>query len=69
VVPVLLLDLWPAVVTSVAWGALALTALSVRLARAQGVRAGPVVLEHLAVGAAVIALAHAVGRWIGALFG
>lgn len=69
VVPVLLLDLRSAVVASVAWGGLALAALSVRLARAQGVRPVPVVLEHLAVGAAVIALAHFVGRWIGATFG
>ena len=67
-VPVLVFDLATAVAASVAWGAIALSALSHNLARLQGVRVWPVVAEHLAVGAAVVAISHFVGRWIGAAF-
>jgi VIT1/CCC1 family predicted Fe2+/Mn2+ transporter len=63
-VPVLVFDLNTAVVASVAWGVLALAALSYHLARLQGGRAWPVVTEHLAVAAAVIAISHFVGRFI-----
>jgi hypothetical protein len=34
----------------------------------QGVRAWPVVAEHLAVAATVVAISHFVGLWIAALF-
>jgi VIT1/CCC1 family predicted Fe2+/Mn2+ transporter len=67
-VPVLALELATAVIASVAWGAVALAALSHHLARLQSVRAWPVVAEHLAVAAAVVAISHLVGRWIGAVF-
>ena len=63
-IPVLVFDLTTAVVASVAWGVLALAALSYHLARLQGGRAWPVVAEHLAVAAAVIAISHFVGRFI-----
>jgi VIT1/CCC1 family predicted Fe2+/Mn2+ transporter len=67
-VPVLAFELATAVAVSVAWGVVALAALSHHLARLQGVRAWPVVAEHLAVAAAVIAISHLVGRWIAAAF-
>ena len=66
-VPVILLDLDAAVAVSIAWGALALSLLSWNLARSQGVKAGPVVAEHLVVGAFVIVAAHLIGRWISSL--
>jgi len=65
---VLVFDLTTAVIASVAWGILALAALSYHLARLQGGRAWPVVTEHLAVAAAVIAISHYVGRFIGGAF-
>jgi VIT1/CCC1 family predicted Fe2+/Mn2+ transporter len=67
-VPVLLFDLDAAVIASIAWGIVALAALSHHLARLQSVRAWPVVAEHLAVAAAVVAISHFVGRWIAAAF-
>jgi VIT1/CCC1 family predicted Fe2+/Mn2+ transporter len=67
-VPVLLFDLTTAVMVSVAWGGIALTALSHHLARLQGVKAWPVVAEHLGVAAAVIAISHFVGRFIANVF-
>jgi VIT1/CCC1 family predicted Fe2+/Mn2+ transporter len=67
-IPVLAFELTTAVALSVAWGAVALAALSHHLAKLQGVRAWPVVAEHLAVAAAVVAISHFVGRWIAAAF-
>ena len=67
-VPVLLFDLTTAVMASVAWGVIALAALSHHLARLQGVRAWPVVAEHLGVAAAVVAISHFVGRLIANVF-
>ncbi len=66
--PVILLDLDAAVVVSILWGALALSLLSWNLARSQGVKAGPVVAEHLVVAAVVIAASYLVGRWISTVF-
>jgi len=63
-VPVLAFDLTTAVIASVVWGFAALAGLSYHLARLQGGRAWPVVTEHLAVAAAVIAISHFVGRFI-----
>jgi VIT1/CCC1 family predicted Fe2+/Mn2+ transporter len=67
-VPVILLDLDAAVVVSILWGALALSLLSWNLARSQGVKAGPVVAEHLVVAAVVITASYLVGRWISSVF-
>ena len=67
VVPVLVLDLDLAVVVSVVWGGFALTALSLDLARRQGVAARPLVVEHLGVGVLVVATAHLVGLAISSL--
>lgn len=67
-IPVLVLDLDIAVIVSVVWGAVALSLLSWNLAQTQGVKARPVVTEHLAVAALVISVAHLVGRWISSAF-
>jgi VIT1/CCC1 family predicted Fe2+/Mn2+ transporter len=66
-IPVGLLDLDAAVVVSIVWGASALTALSWDLARRQGLKPRPVVVEHLVVAALVVAAAHLVGLGISAL--
>jgi len=67
-IPVILLDLDTAVGVSILWGALALSLLSWNLARSQGVKAGPVVTEHLVVAAVVITASYLVGRWISSVF-
>lgn len=66
-IPVVVLSLDTAVIVSMVWGGCALTALSVDLARRQGVGAGQLVLEHLTVGAFVVAAAHLVGMGIAAV--
>ncbi|HVR28341.1 MAG TPA: hypothetical protein VMS86_02310 [Thermoanaerobaculia bacterium] len=67
-VPVLVLDLPAAVLASVAWGIVALATMSYHLARLQGVKAWPVVTEHLAVAATVVVISHYVGRLIASVF-
>lgn len=66
--PVLLLELRAAVVASVVWGGLILVVLSLFVARQRRVRALPVVLEHLAVAAAVVVATHLLGLTVGRLF-
>lgn len=60
-VPVLALDLDTAVIVSIVWGAVALSALSYTVAVGQGSRPWPVVAEHLAVGAFVVVAAQLIG--------
>lgn len=67
-IPVLVLDLDTAVIVSVLWGAVALSLLSWNLAQTQGIKARPIVTEHLAVAALVITVTHLVGRWISSSF-
>ncbi len=67
-IPVIFLDLDVAVVVSILWGTLALSLLSWNLARSQGVKAGPVVAEHLVVAAFVVIAAHLIGQWISSVF-
>lgn len=69
VVPVLLLDLDAATVVSIVWGAIALSGLSYTVAVRQGDKPGPVVAEHLVVGALVVAAAYLIGRFVAAAFG
>lgn len=68
IVPVLLLPLERAILTSIAWGALVITALSWQIARAEGARPGPVVGEHLAIAAVVVIATHYVGVGVALAF-
>lgn len=64
VVPVLLLHLTSAIVVSILWGMLLLTALSVHLANQQRIPRWKVVMEHVLVAGVVVVLTHYVGAWI-----
>jgi VIT1/CCC1 family predicted Fe2+/Mn2+ transporter len=68
VFPVLVLPLTTAVVISVLWGLSLLALLSLAIAREQAASPWRIVLEHLVIGAAVIAATHYVGDWIGSAF-
>lgn len=68
VVPLLLLELGPAILAGVAWGALLIGAMSWFVARSQGADPKGVILEHLLVGAAVVVATHYFGDWIGWYF-
>ena len=69
IVPVLLLELGPAVGLSVVWGLSVLGLLSYGLGKEEGEQPLKVVLEHLLIAVVVILLTHYVGTWIAAVFG
>lgn len=63
VVPILILNLFPAVVTSVLWGLSLIILFSLYLAKQQNLKSYKVVLEHLIITIAVIVITHLVGDW------
>ena len=67
-VPVLLLDLEPAVAASVAWGLFAVAIVSWRLAKRQSEPVSSVVIEHVGVAVVVVAASAIVGRWVARVF-
>jgi VIT1/CCC1 family predicted Fe2+/Mn2+ transporter len=62
VVPVLLFSLSTAVIVAIVWGLSLLGGFSYLLARAEQVRAWPVIAEHLAIATAVILITHSLGH-------
>jgi VIT1/CCC1 family predicted Fe2+/Mn2+ transporter len=62
-VPLFLFRLSVAVVVAVVWGFSLLAGLSFLLARAQKVRAWPVMAEHLIIATAVILITHGLGHF------
>ena len=64
VVPVLTRPLDQAVVISLVWGLLLLTALSFYVARAQAISPWRVIGEHLLIALCVVAITHVVGDWV-----
>ena len=68
-VPVLLLELTPAIVVSIVWGLSLLCIFSFDNAKNGKITPWKVVLEHLTIGLMVILVAHFVGNWIALTFG
>lgn len=68
VVPVLFLDLEPAILLSICWGMLLVTLFSWYMGKQQGVRILQVVLEHVAIVILVIVITHYVGGWVATLY-
>ena len=64
VVPVLTVPLDRAIMISVIWGLLLLTALSFFVARVQGISPWKVIGEHVLIALCVVAITHAVGDWL-----
>jgi VIT1/CCC1 family predicted Fe2+/Mn2+ transporter len=62
--PVLVLPLDEAIVTSVVWGLSLLAVLSYFLARAQQIQAWKVIAEHVLIGICVVTITHFLGDWI-----
>jgi VIT1/CCC1 family predicted Fe2+/Mn2+ transporter len=67
VIPVVLCSLSTAIVISLIWGLSILTLLSYVIAKSQNEPPWKIVGEHLMIAAAVIAITHWVGDWLGAL--
>jgi VIT1/CCC1 family predicted Fe2+/Mn2+ transporter len=68
-IPVLLFALTTAIVINIAWGLIALSALSFALALEQRIKPWKVIGEHLAIALIVIALTNLVGNFIRVTFG
>ncbi len=64
VIPVLTRPLDQAIVISVIWGLLLLTALSFIMAKVQAIPAWKVIGEHVLIALCVVAITHAVGDWV-----
>ncbi|CUS35077.1 VIT1/CCC1 transporter family protein [Candidatus Nitrospira nitrificans] len=64
VMPVIFAPLDQAIIISMAWGLLLLTALSFFIARAQAVAPWKVIGEHLFIALCVVMITHVVGDWM-----
>ncbi|MCG8434563.1 MAG: hypothetical protein MJA83_11080 [Gammaproteobacteria bacterium] len=67
-IPVLLFNLTMAVIVSIGWGLIVLSAMSYYLARVQNVSPVRVIGEHISIAALVVATTYQVGNWISATF-
>lgn len=68
-VPLLLLPLQQAVITSVVWGMIVIAVLSYFLGRNQNSSSVAIIAEHLSIAAVVVVLSHLIGDWVGRTFG
>jgi len=68
VVPVLLFELFTAVIVAVVWGFLLLVILNYYLARKNKHSTWKMIFEHLLIAIVVIIITHFVGRWVGTMF-
>lgn len=66
--PLLWLPLQTAVAVAIGWGLLVITLLSVYLAKVQNAPVLNVVLEHLVIAMAVVAVSHYIGVWVNGVF-
>ena len=69
VIPVILLDLSTAIITSIVYGLSLLSVLSYNIAKHQRKKAWKVIFEHLVIGSLVIVLTGVVGLLIKSVFG
>ena len=67
--PVLYFDFFTAIIFSLAWGLIVLTALSYRIARYQNQNPYAVIFEHVLIALAVVVITHFVGHWVAEVFG
>jgi VIT1/CCC1 family predicted Fe2+/Mn2+ transporter len=68
VIPILLFDLYFAILVSVVWGLGLITVFSYYMANQQGVKPYKVILEHVTIVVAVIIITHYVGKAVVDIF-
>ena len=69
IIPVLLFNLYTAIIISIIWGLFILCVLSFILAKEQGEKSWKVIAEHLIIALTVIIITHYIGDWISLTFG
>ncbi len=67
IVPVLLFELYEAILVSVVWGLSIITLFSFHMARQRRVKSRHVVAEHILIAVVVIIITHYVGDWVSTL--
>lgn len=66
--PIVLHPLGEAIVISVIWGLLLLTALSYFVAEAQSISPWRAIVEHVIIACLVVAISYAIGSWVRSTF-
>ena len=69
IIPLLLFQLYTAIIVSIAWGLSLLCIFSFFIAKEQKAKPWRPIVEHLAIAVAVIITTHYVGDWISSAFG
>ena len=69
IVPLLLFQLYTAIIVSITWGLSLLCIFSFFIAKEQKAKPWRPIVEHLAIAVAVIITTHYVGDWISSAFG
>jgi len=67
-IPVLMFELWTAILVSVVWGMLLLSVLSFGIAKAGKTNPGRVITEHLGIALAVIVITYYLGVFVASVF-
>lgn len=65
IIPILLFKLSVAIIISVVWGLGLIIVFNYFMAKRQGVKAYPIILEHLLLAILVVTLTHYIGSWVG----
>ncbi len=68
IVPVLFLELKSAIIVSIIWGFVLLTALSLNIARRNKEKPIKVIAQHLTIATIVVIATHFIGEWISRVF-
>jgi VIT1/CCC1 family predicted Fe2+/Mn2+ transporter len=68
IAPILIFELYTAIIISVVWGLFILAVISYYVAKIGKTKSWKVVLEHIIIALVVIVITHYVGDWIGATF-
>jgi VIT1/CCC1 family predicted Fe2+/Mn2+ transporter len=63
-IPIILLPMKYAILVSVLWGMNIVAFLSYRMAKEQGVKPLGIIVEHLLIAFAVVAITYAIGMWV-----
>jgi VIT1/CCC1 family predicted Fe2+/Mn2+ transporter len=68
IVPVLLFDLQTAIILSISWAVILLSALNFYMAKEKGVNPWPVITQHVGIALVVVVITHFIGEWISLTF-
>ena len=68
IIPLLLFQLTTAIVVSVVWGLFLVALISAFVAKDQGIKIKPVIVEHVFIALLVVVITHFLGGWVNSIF-